>query len=196
MSGSPWGAIDHAELIAPGIRWVSTPSHGGLLLDAARVARMPAYFTAASWAGPSAYEEDVDWCMPALIFAEEFKACPRAAGMVADAESTLRNWHPEVWEKHYGRELKPGESMRRDEDESKKAHAADLVVVAAWGNWHASVPPGMVGVAACKGGRNKSGQYAGPLAYFHVPAAEYAERTEPCGFVIDQARHAPCSPIT
>jgi hypothetical protein len=33
---TPWGAADHVETIAPGIRSVSTPSHGGILLDAAQ----------------------------------------------------------------------------------------------------------------------------------------------------------------
>lgn len=197
------GAVQDTHIIAPGIRSVSTASHGGILLDAARQAKMPAYMRSASWTGPGAYEEDCDWCMPALVFAAEFRAddlkagdAERADRRAAAAESTLRNWHPECWELFYGRTLKPGESMKRDEAASKAANAGNFVTVAAWGDWHKSVPAGMVAVAACKGGRTDSGQYAGPLHYFTVPEAEYEGRREPCGFVVDPARHAEVAAIT
>lgn len=194
---SPWGAVQDSRTIAPGIRWVSTASHGGYLLDAGRQARMPEYMRAASWAGPGAYEEDCDWCMPALIFSAEFTAgIEKAAEMLAEAESTLRNWHPKVWEKFYGRELKPGESMKNDEARSKAENAGNLVTVAAWGDWHKSVPAGMCALAACAGGRNKAGQYSGALRYFMVPHADYTAEPRPlCGFVVDPAKYQEVAPI-
>lgn len=40
-TGSPWGAIDHAEPVAPGIDLVRTPGHGGFRLEPWRIARLP-----------------------------------------------------------------------------------------------------------------------------------------------------------
>ena len=41
-TGSPWGAIDHVEPVAPGIDLVATPSHGGFRLEPWRIAELPA----------------------------------------------------------------------------------------------------------------------------------------------------------
>ncbi len=64
------------------------------------------------------------------------------------------------------------------------------IVTAAWGDWQAGVPKGMVGVFACRGGRCESGNYSPFQAYFLVPVEEYQKRDSYAnGFVIDEARH-------
>jgi len=54
----------------------------------------------------------------------------------------------------------------------------------AWGDWKEDVPKGLIGVAACYGGR-KNGQYAGNLNYYLVPNEEYTDSM----FVVDPLRH-------
>ena len=85
----PWGQIDHAEQIAPGIWSVSTPSHGGLILSAQRLAFMP---LALRYVEPftriaGAYEEDCDACIPVVAYPEEF-----SADQVARAREVFASW--------------------------------------------------------------------------------------------------------
>ena len=83
------------------------------MLDPSRIAAMPAYMSNASHAGPSAYEEDCDWCMPVLIFENEFLAYytrtkhPDIGAVFTSAEASLRNWRPAIYEQFYGVALKP-----------------------------------------------------------------------------------------
>ena len=113
---TPWGVAQHIEHVADGIDIVSTASHGGIMLDPSRVAAMPAYMSNASHAGPSAYEEDCDWCMPVLIFENEFRAYytrtkrPDIGAVFTSAKASLRNWRPAIYEQFYGVALKPEES--------------------------------------------------------------------------------------
>lgn len=72
----PWGSVDRVTQLAPGIVVVSTPSHGGIWLDAAHEARLPdalkthaRQYTPAPW-----YEEDCDALIPFLVFADELRA--------------------------------------------------------------------------------------------------------------------------
>jgi len=72
---TPWGVADSVEVIADGIWQVGTPSHGGIKLSCKRQAMLPAnaglhnFNKALAW-----WEEDCDWCVPYLVFAEDFKA--------------------------------------------------------------------------------------------------------------------------
>lgn len=69
----PWGSIDEAKEIAPGIWLVETPSHGGLMISAERRAAMPAYLRdVRTYAGGNAYEEDCDWSLVAAAFPDCF----------------------------------------------------------------------------------------------------------------------------
>jgi hypothetical protein len=70
---SPWGIVDHVTPLATGIALVSTPGHGGIWLDQAHAALMPAYMATAYSRGQF-WEEDVDWILPALVFADELRA--------------------------------------------------------------------------------------------------------------------------
>jgi hypothetical protein len=84
---SPWGQVDSAHQDAPGIWWVSTPSHGGFILSGARVAAMPAVLKAArGYGGPNAFEEDSEWALVVCSFPEEFPA-----KVLADAIKTIEH---------------------------------------------------------------------------------------------------------
>jgi hypothetical protein len=168
---SPWGAIQHVTPIIDGVCFVSTASHGGVKLDRRRNAAIPSYMRrAGGW-----YEEDCDYSIPFVVFADEIPEENRAK---ADAKRTLAAWHPDEYERFFGETLKPGESYMKDERQFRNDHGHHWLGIAASGSWHATVPDGMVGVFAVLGGRDKHGQYSGrPARSLLVPDAEYANRS-------------------
>jgi hypothetical protein len=128
------------------------------------------------------YEEDEQWGKVAVVFPDAFPS-----GTVVEAYGTLKNWHPEAYEKFTGKTLKPGESFMRDRQLFQREHADSLVVVSACGAWASWVPKDFVGCHACVGGRGERGQTNGVGRAFLVPAAEYDVRSQH-GFVIDPAK--------
>lgn len=74
---TPWGYADTVEDIAPGIKFVSTPSHGGFILSDERKAQVPEHYReyAASWSkgwGDNYYEEDVAALAVLVTFPDVF----------------------------------------------------------------------------------------------------------------------------
>jgi hypothetical protein len=89
-SSCPWGKIDDAEQIAPGIWSVNTPSHGGFILSGARLQAMPGYLRINDKPGrnPHAFEEDCDWALVVMAFPQEFHETTRYnAGRVISGTS-------------------------------------------------------------------------------------------------------------
>lgn len=95
---SPWGAIQSAETLAPGIVSVSTASHGGFWLAPARWAELlqtfPHFvgFAAAPW-----LEEDCDACIAALVWPDEFpvtflRAAVQMYSRDGQYQPIVRNW--------------------------------------------------------------------------------------------------------
>jgi len=66
-NASPWGPIEEAEELAPGVRRITTAGHGGLLLSADRNQRMPAHLRYPD----AGYEEDGEFHLVALGFPDE-----------------------------------------------------------------------------------------------------------------------------
>jgi hypothetical protein len=70
---TPWGASQTIREERPGITWTSTASHGGYMLDAARMdafrQRFPAF---TPYAGSPWFEEDQDAAAVVLAFPDEF----------------------------------------------------------------------------------------------------------------------------
>ena len=162
-----WGEADYAKKIARGIMSYSTPSHGGIHLSPSRQSEMPdALRIESGW-----YEEDCDWCLVAINYAEYFMA------EYDQAMNTFKNWHPDRFEKHLGIELKDGESHVKDERLFKERNNGNFLVRTAWGDWHNKVPEGMVGVLAKR-------ESDGKERYFLVPHSEYGSH-----FVVDIERH-------
>jgi hypothetical protein len=86
-TATPWGKVQHATELAAGLWFVSTASHGGMLLSDERVESLRARgvldvfqpFTSSDrW-----WEEDCDWCIVALAFSEDI-------GNPAGAEAARR----------------------------------------------------------------------------------------------------------
>jgi hypothetical protein len=69
---TPWGRSDHEREIAPGILEVSTPSHGGLYLDAQRWQELTRSFAFKPFAGPQWLEEDCDFVFAVIRWPEFF----------------------------------------------------------------------------------------------------------------------------
>lgn len=68
-----WGKIDHLNHIAPGILFVSTPSHGGFLISAERLLAMPEKYRRCSYTKDHHFEEDCSWCAVVLTWPKLFK---------------------------------------------------------------------------------------------------------------------------
>jgi hypothetical protein len=178
---TPWGPSQTSHEHAPGIVFHSTAGHGGFQVTATLNATIPPHLRIPDgW-----YEEDCDAARVILAFPQHFDADVREA-----AERTLRAYFPEAWESQYRRALLPGESRTKDQRAWHAAHTSDLVVIAAWGDWHPQVPSGMVGVVARAGGRSMTG----PDHYFLVSQLEYHAPRE-FGFIIDPTRHQRVGPI-
>lgn len=192
LQSTPWGAPQSRITVTPGITRVDTESHGGYVLDEARVAAMPAPLRTIG-NGPY-FEEDVAWCAVPLAFPDVF-----SSDIVEQAHQTCKHWFPEAWEAWTQTTLQPGESRAKDQQAWYAAHANDYIVTTAWGDWHQRVPEGMVGVCACKGGRRNPFRVSIPSseAFFLVPAKEYdARNPRDFGFLIDETRHVRIDPIT
>lgn len=92
---TPWGFADQVEDVAPGVKFASTPSHGGYFLTADRQARMPEYFrdkdanTAAGW-----YEEDCHGAFVALVFEDVASPARRDA-----ARKVVACFYPDLLER-------------------------------------------------------------------------------------------------
>jgi hypothetical protein len=162
---SPWGAVDHHVVIAPGIISVSTPSHGGIKLDRARNAKIhPAFRTAGGW-----YEEDCEADIAVFTFPDEFITHVRSQGRDAAqfereaVSKNLRRWFPEEWEAMTGEKVTAEQSRIVADREFLAAHANDWVAVAALGT------PEGVEVVCKKGGDRSSDD----KAVFLVPSDEY-----------------------
>lgn len=76
---TPWGQSDFVDVIAPGITFYGTSSHGGFLLSPERLAEMPAClrkrstgYCPANW-----FEEDCEAALVILAFPQFF---PERAG--------------------------------------------------------------------------------------------------------------------
>lgn len=162
---TPWGLADHVEEVAPGIKKVHTPGHGGLKLNRATNAAMPpALRQAGGW-----YEEDCEWAKVAVVFPEAFSEEVREIAL-----KTLKNYFPDAYEAWSGKVLPPGESRSRDEQEFYKAHSDEWIVFSAssGSSWD-PVPEGFIKVTAAPGGR--PGNFLPKISKsFLVPKDEYS----------------------
>ena len=168
---TPWGMAQSSEIYADGVVFHSTASHGGIKLDRARNAAMPAMLrVAGGW-----YEEDCEWSKVAIGFPDLFTDYERR-----HADRTLRDYYPECWEAVHGRTLEPGKSFANDRRLFREAHAQDWVVVSAITSKERLR---FVDCVATLGGDGT----ASSRRRFLVPDTEY--RAGPHGFVIDEQRH-------
>ncbi|MBC3871735.1 DUF7007 domain-containing protein [Undibacterium oligocarboniphilum] len=188
-TSTPWGVAQNVTNIARGIRSVTTAGHGGVLVSPTKNNLIPEYMR--HHAGE--YEEDCEWCIPAIVFESEWRLWADKTNWTSGdfqmecAWNTFKNWFPESYEKFTGKQLQIGESYNYNERILKLQVREQFVTCAAWGDWQAGVPEGMVGLLAR---RAADGQEIFSL----VPKAEYSDRKNvvvgKAGvFVIDPAKH-------
>lgn len=107
---TPWGTSQDEKKYARGIMWYSTAGHGGFHLSPSVNSQVPEILRIEDgW-----YEEDCDWALVAIAFPELF------IKDYANAISTMKNWHPDRYEKHFGVELRPDESYVRQRQTRKE----------------------------------------------------------------------------
>lgn len=191
-SHSKWGYVQDCQTILDGIWWCFTARHGGIKLNRQRNAQVPEHMRQhGGW-----YEEDCLWSVVYCVFEKElYNSCydSHTQEMLSNDvhKETLRNWYPAMYEEFYGVTLKPGESMKRDEDNFYIDHANDWIVFSAVTS---KQHEGMVECTACMGGRPTDGPGPHELPaedqtkVFLVPTSEYRRR-ENTNFIIDIERH-------
>lgn len=173
---TPWGQPDTMTRYAEGIASYSTPGHGGFKVSSDLNRKIPEFMRCAGgW-----YEEDCEWSKVAVVFPDAF-----SPDTVKEARESFRNWFPDEYEKFYGVKLKKGESWKRDEHLFHEENRGRLIGIAAWGDWHKTVPEGMVGVCAVYGPKAETRRYSeSDEHYFLVPEEEYEKRGR-YGFVFE-----------
>lgn len=90
MTRTPWGVADAVEVLANGIKRVSTPSHGGYWVPAKLLPQLPADYRAYArkWSGSEQwYEEDCAWACVAVTFPKYFDP-----DVVTEAQRTIDQW--------------------------------------------------------------------------------------------------------
>ena len=121
---TPWGKADHVTKIQFGVSWVSTPSHGGLLVSAGQAAKLltPKAISIAhpgQFAGYVCFEED---CSYAVAFFQnpswkrflDAKSLAEWENSVFDADSYMGKAKTESVPKLRAEIAKTNEQIRED----------------------------------------------------------------------------------
>jgi hypothetical protein len=92
---SPWGTIDGVTPLGPEAVSVTTPSHGGIWVTPAALAKIPEPLRATAYSGGGWFEEDCDWCIPYLVLGLHRYDGPkdRQDRVLAEAHWTLQVCH-------------------------------------------------------------------------------------------------------
>lgn len=186
---TPWGESDETIILARGVVWVSTASHGGFLFTSDAAHKL--LTTEARNAGdycPAvqryAYEED---CKAAIVFYEHpeygvkvgIKSADNAEAFKQSALETISAWDADYL---IARGLTPEPKayahylQNKEEDGLRKVHSPDLIV-AAWGDWAEWVPKGRTGVQTAAGSR------------YTVPAKAYTDLQNSKGLTLLSRLH-------
>jgi hypothetical protein len=124
-----WGPAQSARQLIPGVGIVSTASHGGVIISESRRLMLPEYMSLDD--NCHSYEEDTAWSIIFVAFEEELLAGGDEHTVRTIQEGhhtdTLRSWHPDIYEKHFGVTIPPGGSIVKDERAFLEEHAEDLI---------------------------------------------------------------------
>ncbi len=101
---TPWGKADHQVTLARGIISYSTPSHGGIWLSPERIEMIKMVLpNVKNWVGGFEWwEEDCDWAVPYVVFADDIRAQGKAYKFEENLEAAkfiIERYHPEIQEK-------------------------------------------------------------------------------------------------
>lgn len=98
-TSTPWGLSHQETEVAPGITVHSTAMHGGICVSAARIAELPKKTQDVllhmgmnyDGSGDRWFEEDLDACIPAVAFAEEFMRWRQSKNMPSPEDQVQRD---------------------------------------------------------------------------------------------------------
>jgi len=168
---TPWGQADYHEFLNAEntIVNVGTSSHGGIGVHISLP--MPEYLDCETTGQWRWYEEDIDWAKVALAYPQAFT--PQA---IESAKLTILNWHPKIYEKHFGHKPTAAESFKVAEEENDKRLINHYRVHGGFGDWAWDVPKGYV---YATGYRKSDNSNAG----FLVPSDVYNEN--PSRLILD-----------
>lgn len=202
---SPWGKVQDAYELAPGIVSVSTAGHGGIKVSPTLNKKIPLVArTRGGW-----YEEDCEWAIPYFVFSADINCANNGDPVKAERHSksyvqaikTLENYFPEFCMAIMGYTPPIERSNKLRELAFNETNKSNYVVISAYGGWfeHTRRPTirGSVVVEyvlglATIGGKRESDGHGGFVdsKWFDIPAERYAKR-EHGGYVIqpdDQER--------
>ena len=195
---TPWGPKQEEWQDMAGFWWVSTPRHGGIYLTPEQRKDIPDLIKPhGSDAEGIWWEEDCAWSLSIVSLLSQ-----RPRGSLSEEEEyvleqahdTARDSFPDEWEQITGREIKQGESYKREEGREIAAiHSDELLAGTIWRSSaeNAWVPEGMVGIAAYPGEAfvesNMDPARTHAVRYFLIPEGEVKWRTPP--FELNPARH-------
>lgn len=174
---SPWGHVDNARQIIPGVWKVSTGGHGGVHVSADLQLFIPELHRARDgW-----YEEDQEWCIPWT-----FLNLPRESYWKGDtdpARTALRHSYPDLYEARYDVTLQPGESHAKDRRAFMTRHADDYIVTGALSTCHnANIGKDQVGIVAERGGQRRPDR--NDTRYYLVSSSVYDQPRHPYGTLV------------
>lgn len=98
---TPWGKAETARLIADGVGFVSTSTHGGFKVSAKLNAIIPPYMRSKSgW-----YEEDCAWSIPFVVLEDHLKRGGDAwpVSVITDGAhiAAFKQWFPKAYEEYF-----------------------------------------------------------------------------------------------
>lgn len=98
MNQSPWGKVNHERHMCEGVRWVSTPGHGGAMVTlswAEKHLSKPARDRGTKWSNYLCYEEDCEWAILAFEHPEIFSGDVKDSAFktVSRAFKTVSRWN-------------------------------------------------------------------------------------------------------
>lgn len=158
---TPWGRSQSTTRIAPGLCWVSTAGHGGLMVSwsfAKRHLSPEAQAQGNPWASYLAYEEDCAYAIPCWELLDAFpNVLPTRGRPPTEVREgllrTISRWTPSYL---LARGITPSEPeyaqhLKNQEADRLRAERSPDLITTAYGDWHAAVPKGSVGVLTADG---------------------------------------------
>jgi hypothetical protein len=96
---TPWGKSDFSEKLISGITFYSTPSHGGYKISKKRWDSLHPVYKTVFNNNEQWFEEDCDWCLLYLAFADEIRPI-KGDKMIVIAEDTAKSMFPNAYKQY------------------------------------------------------------------------------------------------
>lgn len=128
---TPWGQPDMITELGDGIKWVSTPSHGGCYMPPEKNKNIPDPLRHEN----GFYEEDCAWSKAAFFYPEYFresydqnynKIISTPEEVKERARKLIVDFFPFEWEEYTGSPILAGESRLKEEWIKKRVKAGEI----------------------------------------------------------------------